>query len=302
MIISASRRTDIPAYYTDWFFHRLEAGYFCIPNPRNPKAISRVAVNPEVVDGIVFWSKNPELMLDKLSLLSGYPYYFQFTLNPYGLDIEEHLPAKGNIVDTFKKLSAMIGPDRVIWRCDPILITERYSVAWHIQKFHSMACQLRGYTNACVISFLDIYAKNKRALEKRGIRPPDTEEVEEIARAFFCVAKECGLRLDTCAEAIDLEKLGIYHGRCIDADLIERISGYQLEVKKDRNQRPECGCAESIDIGMYDTCPGGCIYCYANRAGRAEKSIALHDKKGLLLTGQMGEDCSITERKLASNR
>jgi len=160
MIISVSRRTDIPAFYSDWFFKRLEEGFVLVRNPMNPQQVSKVSLSKAVVDCFVFWTKNPKSMLEKLPLLAGYDYYFQFTLNPYDQEIEVNLPKKAEIIKTFIELSNLIGKDRVIWRYDPILLTDKITIGDHLEYFNILAGQLGDYTRKCVISFLDQYQKN----------------------------------------------------------------------------------------------------------------------------------------------
>ena len=144
MIISASRRTDIPTYYSNWFLNRVKAGYVYVRNPMNAHQIS---FSPEVVDGMVFWTKNPIPMLDKLDALKDYMYYFQFTLNSYGVDVERNIPSKNKvIVPAFQRLSDLIGPDRVIWRYDPIFLSETYTMDYHIRYFEELAKRLYPYT------------------------------------------------------------------------------------------------------------------------------------------------------------
>ena len=238
MIISASRRTDIPSYYSDWFFHRLEAGFVCTRNPMNPKQISRISLSPDVVDGIVFWTKNPTPMLDKLHLLKDYPFYFQFTLNAYGKDLEAGIPSKNDvIIPAFQQLSRQIGSERIIWRYDPIILTPKYTTEYHIHYFEELAKRLSGHTQKCVISFVDLY----RHLGKQ-FTPLGESEIYELAGRFSDIAIKYDLKLETCAEAIDLSRFGIGHGHCIDGELLERIIAQPLSLSKDKNQREECGC------------------------------------------------------------
>ena len=303
MILSASRRTDIPACYSDWFFNRIDAGFVLVRNPVNFHQVSRISLSPQVVDCIVFWSKNPEPMLGRLEKLRDYPFYFQFTLTPYGRDIEPGLPEKSKIVDTFRRLSEKIGPQRVIWRYDPILLQEKYPVSRHIECFGELARRLNGYTEKVTISFLDIYAGIAKSMERLGISAPNDGEKRTIARALSAIARENGMRMDTCAEEIDLSAYGIFHARCIDDRLIGRISGCWLDVEKDKNQRPACGCVSSIDIGAYASCPCGCVYCYANNgrslAGSRKRT---HDPLSPLLLGECGDGDWITERPLKSDK
>lgn len=304
MIISASRRTDIPAYYSDWFFNRIKAGFVLVRNPMNPHQISRISLNPELVDAIVFWTKNPTPMLDKLDALSDYMYYFQFTLTSYGTDVEANIPSKNKfIVPAFQRLSDLIGSERVIWRYDPIFLSEAYTTDYHIRYFEELAKRLSPYTKKCTISFLDFYKNTKKNMGE--VSPADfpPEQQEFLAKTIAEIAHSYGLRVDTCAENINLEKYGIEHARCIDDRLIQKLLGCTLSVKKDKNQRVDCGCVESIDIGTYNTCHNGCRYCYANFSEKTlHSNVGKHDPNSPLLLGNVGADDKITERKMCSHR
>jgi hypothetical protein len=303
MIISASRRTDIPSYYTEWFLNRINEKFAYVRNPMNIHQISEINLAPELVDCIVFWSKNPKPMLDKLQLIKEYKYYFQFTLNPYDADVEVNLPPKTEIIETFKKLSDMIGPQKIIWRYDPILINNKYNIAYHVEKFDKLASTLKGYTEKVTFSFIDLYNRitgNIKLLEVIGI---STEDKNIIAKSFSEIAKSNNFLIDTCAEDIDLSSYGITHARCIDDRLISKIIGYNLLVEKDKNQRLECGCVKSIDIGEYNSCSNGCVYCYANYShNTVEKNIKKHIQTSPLLIGDICPDDIIKERKVASEK
>jgi len=300
MIISASRRTDIPAYYMPWMLERLRAGFVLVRNPLNPRQVSRLALNPEAVDGFAFWTKNPQPMLAHLRAFDAYPYYVQFTLNAYGQDIEAHLPDKmEEIVPTFQRLADAIGPARVIWRYDPILLSEGYTVAYHVRAFEKLAKQLHGYTEKCTISFLDLYRKIERRFTAAGIRPPDALEQDALARMLSQIAHSYGLRMDTCAEDVDLAQYGIEHARCIDGALFERMTGCTYTGMKDKNQRAACGCMESVDIGAYNTCLNGCAYCYANAdRNLVAANVREHNMQSPLLIGQLLPGETVTERKM----
>lgn len=302
MIISASRRTDIPSYYSDWFFNRLQEGYVYVRNPMNAHQIGQVSLSPEVVDGIVFWTKNPTPMLGRLDELRDYMYYFQFTITSYSTDVEQHIPSKGKmIVPAFQRLSDLIGPDRVIWRYDPIFLNETYTVDYHIRYFEKLARRLAPYTRKCTISFLDVYDKTKRNIAPLSPGVFSAEQQNLLAKEFSGIAHSYGLRLDTCAEGIDLDQYGIEHAKCIDGRLFEQLLHCPLEAKKDKNQRSECGCMEALDIGAYNTCRNGCRYCYANYS---EKTVAnqscKHDPNCPLLIGTVEPEDKITPRKMLS--
>ena len=265
MIISASRRTDIPALYSEWLMTRLQDGVVYVPNPRNPKRLTQVELEPSNVDCLVFWTKNPQPMLPKLSALDsmGYRYYFQFTLTPYDQKVEKRLPPKLERVEIFKRLSDKVGPQRVIWRYDPLIFSGEYTEAYHLQQFAAMCKALGGYTEQCTISFLDVYVKMKKRMKLLGFRGAEATERKRLAQGFAAIARENKLILASCSEQGDLAACGIKSAACIDVALIEQLAGYPMQVKKDVNQRAACGCCESIDIGVYDTCSLGCLYCYA---------------------------------------
>ena len=264
MIISASRRTDIPAFYSPWFFNRIKEGYVLVPNPFNSKMISKVSLNPAVIDCIVFWTKNPAPMIEKLDKLEDYKYYFQFTLNPYGEKLENNLPSVAKRIDIFKRLSDKIGREKVIWRYDPILTNEEFNVSFHKEAFARIADGLKDHTEKCMLGFIDHYQHIRTAVGQFNIKPLAKEEIEEIAVSFRQTMDAYPtLQLDTCTSKVDLRHLNIPAGLCVDKKLIERITGYPILAKKDKNQRNICNCIESIDIGTYESCLNGCIYCYA---------------------------------------
>lgn len=296
MIISASRRTDIPAFYSEWFFNRLEEGYVITRNPMNRLSLSRIVLTHEAVDGIVFWTKNPGPMLGRLDSLDKYIYYFQFTLNPYDKDIEQGLPDKDILIDSFRKISESIGRERVIWRYDPVLLNEKYSVKYHMDSFKALAGSIAPYTEKCTLSFLDYYAKIRSQLQSRDIYSPSETQREDIVCGFSEIARDMGIYLDMCAEPGDFTKFGVTAARCIDAERLKRLGAKNVKELKDKNQRPECGCARSVDIGAYNTCLNGCIYCYANSGGRAEKNYAAHDVQAPVIIGELRGDERIRER------
>ena len=302
MILSVSRRTDIPCFYSDWFFYRLKEGYVYTRNPMNPKQISRLELSPETIDCIVFWTKNPEPMLSRLSELEPYPYYVQFTLTSYGTDVEANVPHKREVmIPVFQTLSSEIGSKRVIWRYDPILFTKRYTPEYHVKAFRQMAEALNGYTEKCVISFVDTYAKNRKQMERLGVYDLPKEELEDFAKELCDIARENGMVMASCAEQIDLKHCGIVHNACIDKTLIEEIIGCKLKGARDKNQRPECGCMESIDIGTYHTCGNGCVYCYANHSeAQIKENLGKYEVHSPILCGKIGEDAKVTERKVVS--
>ncbi|MBQ9119430.1 MAG: DUF1848 domain-containing protein [Lachnospiraceae bacterium] len=304
MILSVSRRTDIPSYYSEWFLNRIKEGFLYVRNPMNPHQISKVSLSPDVVDCIVFWTKNPEPMLDRLEELAAYDYYFQFTLTGYGRDIECNVPHKRErMIPVFQRLSKEIGTARVVWRYDPILFNRKYTPEYHVKAFAQIAGELRGYTESCVISFVDTYRKNVKQMQELGVYELPPEELRAFAKELSRIATANGMMIATCAEQADLTDCGIRHSSCIDKERIERIIGCELKIAKDKNQRTECGCVESIEVGTYNTCRNGCRYCYANHSEESiNKSCALYDSRSPLLCGAVTEADRITERKCESQK
>lgn len=306
MIISASRRTDIPSYYSDWFMNRIREGYVLVRNPMRYHQVSNISLSPEAVDGIVFWTKNPLPILDKLNPLHDYTYYFQFTITPYGTDIEPHLPSKSElIIPAFQRLSDQIGPERVIWRYDPILLNEKYSISYHLRAFERFAQRLCGYTSQCTISFIDHYRKNAHSLAKLGLEDISTEKMLVLGRSLAEIAHHYGYRIDTCAEKVDLEQFGVGHARCVDDRLLGKLRAQDrrqgrnpsLRYAKDKNQRLECGCVASVDIGVYNSCQNGCKYCYANFSDYSVRKDTLrHNPDAPLLLGEIEDGDVVKER------
>lgn len=304
MIISASRRTDIPSFYASWFFNRIKEGYALVPNPFNPKMVSRVSLKPDVVDCIVFWSKNPSPMLNRLDELQDYKYYFQFTLNPYGEEIEKNLPSLTKRIEIFKRLADKIGKEKVIWRYDPILTNPTYNVDFHKEAFADIAYRLKDHTQRCMLGFIDHYTHIRSAARKFDIKPLEKTEIEEMAVSFRQTIAQYPIELDTCTVKVDLNHLDIPGGMCIDKKLIEQIIGYPIAAKKDKNQRNICNCIQSIDIGTYESCLNGCIYCYAIKGNYKTVSgnMNKHNPASPLMIGEIGPDTVIKDREMYSLR
>ena len=289
IIISASRSTDIPAFYADWFFDRLEKGYSAWTNPFNGV---KSYVSYENTRFIVFWSKNPRPLLPYLPILKerNIKCYIQYTLNDYeGYQLEK-VPPLSTRIETFKLLVKELGVGSIIWRFDPMILTDDISIETLLDKVKGIGDSLLGYTEKLVFSYADIatYKKVKYNLEKSGVPYHEwtEEQMQEFAAKLSEMNRERGwnYQLATCSEKIDIEKYGILHNRCIDADLITRLAWddkrlmdfmkvkvrlphnqYFISMhKKDPGQRALCGCMAAKDIGEYNTCPHLCEYCYAN--------------------------------------
>lgn len=302
MILSVSRRTDIPAFYSDWFYQRIKEGNVCVRNPMNIHQVSRLKLTPDIVDCIVFWTKNPEPMMKRLDEIENYSYYFQYTINDYEKDAEPFVPSLEKRLETFTRLSEKIGKERVIWRYDPIFFSDKYTPERHLESFSRIAERLSNYTEKCVFSFVDIYpSKNSTNLSRLNVRPLTPAALDSFAGGLSQTAKKYGLTLATCAEAINLEKHDIKHNSCIDRTLIERITGSALKVGND-GQRENCGCVKCDDIGAYDTCTHGCTYCYANfRKETVSRKAKLYDISSPLLCDSIDElNDKVSDRPLKS--
>jgi len=282
MIISASRRTDIPAFYTDWLVNRLNAGYCLVRNPFNPAQIKRVSLLPQDVDGIVLWTKNAAPLLPKLSTLDSYSYYFQYTITPYHSDIEAGLADKRTaIIPAFLELAKYIGSERMIWRYDPIIITPRYSYNYHINAFTKLCGLLAGSTEKCVISFAIAYKSVAKNLAGIGHTELAVEGKTRLAADLLRIAKEHGITLCACCELPGLYELGVQPVSCVDARL------FGVNAPCDKNQREGCNCAVSVDIGAYNSCGNGCVYCYANHSTAAvAANMRCHNPAGEFLLGE----------------
>jgi len=268
-----------------------------VRNPMNPRRISRISLAPEAVEALVFWTKDPRPMLENLPALSAYPFYFHFTLNAYGADIEPGLPPPPERAAAFQELSRRAGACRVIWRYDPILLNGQYTAAWHVDRFGALSRRLQGFTEKVTVSFLSFYQKIMKSVNELNIQTISREEKRAILKKLAAVAGEHGLALDTCAEETDFSDCGAACAHCIDARRIERISGRPCLAAKDKSQRPRCGCAASVDIGAYNSCVSGCRYCYANHSPEtAARNRSRHDPRSPLLLGDPGPADTITDR------
>ena len=290
-IISASRRTDIPACYADWFFNRLKEG-FALSRKDMDKKPKKVSLKPEDVRCFVFWTKNPGPMLGRLDELKDYHFYFHFTLTPYGQDIEGAvLPPKDELVETFIQLSQKIGKDKVIWRYDPILLTDKIDIEYHKQQFSNLAERLQGYTDKCVISFIDTGYLSAEVKEQLKLKTITNDLMREIGKELQPIAEKHGMTIETCGEKINLIEFNISPARCIDDRIIGTLIGEKLSIDKDPSQRKACGCVKSIDIGTDDTCKNGCLYCYATKDHKqARFNYHKHDKASPSLIGEIPED------------
>jgi DNA repair photolyase len=300
MILSVSRRTDIPAFYSEWFMNRVKAGYLYVRNPFNYNQISKIDIKPDKVDCIVFWTKDPKPIINKLDELDnkGYHYYFQFTITPYNEDLETNLPNKREVIAAFIELSEKIGKEKVVLRYDPIIITDKYNEDFHIRAFDKLCEKLHNHTQKVVFSFVDDYRKVSRNMKNVCVSELTDNQMKDLSHRLIDISRRYGLSLETCAERIDLSDLGIGHAKCIDGELIQKIVGNDIKYKdKLDGNREYCGCMKCIDIGQYDTCIHNCTYCYANiNKEKAWANYRMHNVNSPILLGTYNEE-EVKERK-----
>lgn len=298
MILSVSRRSDIPAFYGKWFVNRLNEGFVLARNPLNANMVSKILLKPEYIECFVFWTKNATDFMQYLPKIDnfGYKYYFQYTVTSYSRDIEPNVPEKKKIIENFKELSKKIGKEKVIWRYDPVLLSQKYDVEYHRKWFEYLCKELSPYTEKCVISFLDDYSFLRKNLEELNIGDLTERQMFNLGDVFSQIAHKYNLELASCSEKIDLDMLRISHNSCIDGDLIERITGLKINKRKDSGQRPLCGCIESREIGSFNTCRHKCAYCYARR-GKDRTDVELYNPDSPLLCDTLNGMEKITEVK-----
>ncbi len=289
MIINTGQRTDIPAFYPEWFANRLREGIVCVRNPFNHQQVSRYRLDPEVVDLICFCTKNPTPLFPHMDLLADYGQFWFMTITPYGRDIEPNVPGKHQMLSAFQELSGRVGKNRVCWRYDPIFLSERYTKEYHLKAFRQMAEALDGYTEAVVISFIDLYEKVKRNFPE--VRSVKKEDRLELGQAIIEIAAAHGMTVRPCAEGDELAPYGADCSGCGTIAVYEKALGQRLVVPAFKPSRAECACYISCDIGAYDTCRHFCRYCYANNDVKmVAENGRRHDPRSPFLIGNYEED------------
>lgn len=273
MILSASRRTDIPAFHWDWFKNSIARGKLDAVNPYNPRQHKEIQLSPEFVDVIVFWSKAPQAPVADFAWLKGlgYRFCFHFTLNSYPEVLEPNLPPLNKRVGYVKQLAELLHRGAIIWRYDPVWLTSVTPAGFHIDHFGQLALKLRDCVTRVVVSRVDLYPKVMRRLKQlalRGVTLPEPEEAEAqtdlVMQELRKIAEELGLEIQSCCEPDSESRWGIPRGKCIDEQFINKLFGLGLKYRKHHGQRKHCSCTYSLDIGRYSTCYHGCVYCYAN--------------------------------------
>lgn len=291
MILNVSSRTDIIAFYEKWLIKRVEAGFVDVRNPFNPKLVNRI--NFSDVDLILFCTKNPIPILNDLNKIK-IPYLFQITITPYKRDIEPNVPSKKEVIEAVKKISQAIGKENVFVRYDPIFLSEKYNIDYHIKAFKKLCMLLNGYVETIIVSFLDEYKnvlKNKNVLQYRKFTE---EDYKIIGKNFSKIAKLNNMKVQTCFEDRNLTEYGFTKGECLSHELAYRLTGKKYKSWKAR----KCNCVEMVDIGVYNSCKHFCKYCYANYDEKiVNNNFKNHDVNSSLLIGYVKNDDIIKTRK-----
>lgn len=303
MILHTGLRTDIPAFYSEWFVNRLRAGDVLVRNPYNPIQVTKYQITPDKVDLISFCTKNMAPMLQHMDELKEYGQYWYVTITPYGKEIEPNVPPKEKVMEDFIRLSQAVGKQSVGWRYDPIFLSDVYTVEKHLEDFEQMAKTLSGYTETCVISFIDLYQKVLRNFPEVKFVPK--EDRLRLGKEFVRIGARYGLNVKACAEGRELEPYGVDCDGCMTVELFEHAIGCELNVpkSKEKGARAECACLLGSDIGAYNTCGHLCRYCYANYdAETVAGNMRRHDPKSPLLIGKLHEEDVVKEAKQESWR
>ena len=289
MILNTGGRTDTVQYYTKWLLKRFQEGYVLSRNPMFPDKVTRYDLTPDKVDCVVFCSKNYAPILPYIRQITDrFNTYFHYTITAYGKDIEPRVPSIDESMETLKRLSAIVGKQRLAWRYDPVLLTGKYTIRSHMETFGRMVRELAPYVDRCIFSFVELYKKLERNMPE--LKPMTEDEKESIAKGLGEIAGRYGLYLQTCGTNGDYSRYGVHPSGCMTLEILGRANGVEFRKLKHKGIRQGCHCIESRGIGDYDTCPNGCRYCYANKDHKkALENYKRHDPDSPLLLGHLTE-------------
>lgn len=269
-MISASRRCDLPAFACDWFLQQLQQGYCLVVNPFNPKQVSRVSLAHDNVEAFIFWTRNPQPFAPAIERLQqlNFAFGFMFTITGYNKELEPFCPEPAAAISTIKQLSQKIGREKLIWRYDPIIISDHLTFKWHLENFSGLAAEISPYVSGCIISLLDYYRKTERnlkSLRHNFLREPElNRDFSGFLAHLRQIAQQHNLNLSCCCETDPaFAAAGIVNSGCINSAWLEKLTGHPFTAGKHKGQRKNCNCCYSKDIGTYNTCRHGCRYCYA---------------------------------------
>ena len=299
MILNTGLRTDIPGFFSEWFYNRIDDGFVYVRNPYAKNQIYSYRLDPELIDCIIFCTKNPKPMFENLEKIDKFNQYWHITITPYEKEIEPNIPPMNDVLESFKYLSKKLGKENVTLRYDPIFINEKYTLEKHIESFEYIINSLSDYTTEAIISFIDLYEKTKRNFPKA--KEVTKDERLKLGKEFAQIGKKNNITIKTCVEGSELDKFGIDSSGCMTKEVIERAINKNLNVPKQKARNGECYCLLNNDIGEYNTCDHGCLYCYANSNKRlVKRNLKLHDPKSPILIGEIKEDDIIKEMKQKS--
>ena len=295
MIINTGSRTDTVQYYSEWLLKRFQEGFVYSRNPLFLNKVTKYELNPEVVDCVIFCSKNYEPILERLhEITDRFNTYFYYTITAYGKDIEPNVPSIEDSIETLIKLSEIVGAKRIAWRYDPILLTEKYTKNRHYETFDYMSEKLSPYIDRCIFSFVEMYKKLKTNMPE--IILLTQEDKDEIAKNIGLIAQKNKILLQTCATLENYEKYNIIQSGCITAEILGTANGVTFSNIKHSGNRKGCRCMENRNIGDYDTCPNGCKYCYANQNPQiAKKNYEKHNADSPLILGGLNPTDEISQ-------
>lgn len=295
MIINTGGRTDSVQYYTKWLLKRFEEGYVLSRNPLFTNKVSRYELTPDKVDCVVFCSKNYKPILSDIkSITDKFNTYFHYTITAYGKDIEPGVPGVDESIETLIELSQIVGKERVAWRYDPVLLTDKYTIDTHKKTFEYMAEKLSPYIDRCIFSFVEMYKKLQSNMPE--LIPLGIEDMNMLAQILGGIAKANGIYIQTCGTNSDFSKYGIHKSGCMTLDILGEANGIEFKTLKHKGMRQGCHCIESRDIGAYDTCMNGCKYCYANKnPQKAFENYKFHNPNSPLILGELKETDTIIQ-------
>lgn len=295
MIINTGGRTDSVQYYTKWLLKRFEEGYVLARNPLFPNKVTRYELTPSKVDCVVFCSKNYKPILSDIkSITNKFNTYFHYTITAYGKDIEPGVPSIDESVETLIELSKIVGKERVAWRYDPVLLTDKYTIDTHKITFAYLAEKLAPYIDRCIFSFVEMYKKLQSNMPE--LIPLGIEDMDMLAQILGGIAKENKIYIQTCGTNGDFSKYGIHKSGCMTLDILGRANGIEFKTLKHKGMRQGCHCIESRDIGAYDTCMNGCKYCYANKnPQKAFENYKFHNPNSPLILGELKETDTVIQ-------
>jgi len=297
MIVNVGGRTDIVNYYSQWLMNRIKEGFAYSRNPLFPNNVSKISLNPKDGDCLMFCSKNYKPILKYMKEIDErYRIICHYTITAYGKDVEPYVPAINESIKTLIELSKIVGKEKVLWRYDPILLTEKYTVEKHLETFEYMAKQIAPYVQRAIFSFVEMYKKLDYNMPEIILFAE--EDKIKILKGIGEISKKCNLYIQTCGTDVNYEKYGIHVSGCTTSEILEQANNVKYKNVKSKPIRKGCHCIPSRDIGAYDTCLNGCKYCYANkRPDLAKENVKLHDKNSPLLLGNIKETDKITEAK-----